>query len=192
MLPCPSRGHTHRVGSGHRRNSTLRPSSRRFPDRTDARCSRAVTILVDAGHRTWNPVSNKVTAFAEVADANSGARLTARRTQAARLLFVMYIEQLCDGERSAGTHIELLGVDQANTSQHLAVLRSENILVSRSAGNRVVYSMRDPLIIGVIESYLISWMRLLSCGAIFTHTCRKRSRLLRRSAKPREDNDEDC
>ena len=192
MLPCPSRWHTHRVGSGRRRNSAWRPSSRRFPDRTDARCSRAVTILVDAGHRAWNPVSNKVTAFVEVADANSGARLTARRTQAARLLFVMNNERLRDGERSAGTLVELLGVDQANTSQHLAVLRAKNILVSRSAANRVVYSVLDPLIIGVIETYLISWMRLLSCGAIFTHTGMKRSRLLRRSAKPREDNDEDC
>jgi DNA-binding transcriptional ArsR family regulator len=43
---------------------------------------------------------------------------------------VAIVEQLRDGELSAGTLIERLGVEQANASQHLAVLRVKNILVS--------------------------------------------------------------
>ena len=64
---------------------------------------------------------------------------------------IAIIEQLREGERSAGALIERLGVEQANASQHLAVLRAKNILVSRRAGNQVFYSVRDPLIIDVLD-----------------------------------------
>ena len=50
-----------------------------------------------------------------------------------------------------GTLIERLGIEQANASQHLAVLRAKNILVSRKTGNQVFYSVRDPLIIEVLD-----------------------------------------
>ena len=46
---------------------------------------------------------------------------------------------------------ERLGIEQANASQHLAVLRSKNILISRKTGNQVFYSVRDPLIIEVLN-----------------------------------------
>jgi DNA-binding transcriptional ArsR family regulator len=58
---------------------------------------------------------------------------------------------LRDGELSAGTLIERLGIEQANASQHLAVLRAKNILVNRKAGNQVFYSVRDPLIVQVLD-----------------------------------------
>ena len=63
---------------------------------------------------------------------------------------IAIVEQLRDGELSAGTLIERLGIEQANASQHLAVLRAKNILVNRKAGNQVFYSVRDPLIIEVL------------------------------------------
>jgi DNA-binding transcriptional ArsR family regulator len=47
--------------------------------------------------------------------------------------------------------IERLGVEQANVSQHLGVLRAKSILVNRKAGNQVFYSVRDPLIIEVLD-----------------------------------------
>jgi DNA-binding transcriptional ArsR family regulator len=47
--------------------------------------------------------------------------------------------------------IERLRLEQANASQHLAVLRAKNILVSRKAGNQVFYSVRHPLIIEVLD-----------------------------------------
>ena len=64
---------------------------------------------------------------------------------------IAIVEQLRDGELSAGALIERLGIEQANASQHLSVLRAKNILISRKAGNQVFYSVRDPLIIEVLD-----------------------------------------
>lgn len=64
---------------------------------------------------------------------------------------IAIVEQLRDGELSAGTLIERLGIEQANASQHLAVLRAKNIVVNRKAGNQVFYSVRHPLIIEVLD-----------------------------------------
>jgi DNA-binding transcriptional ArsR family regulator len=64
---------------------------------------------------------------------------------------IAIVEQLRNGELSAGALIERLGVEQANVSQHLGVLRAKNILVNRKAGNQVFYSVRDPIIIEVLD-----------------------------------------
>lgn len=64
---------------------------------------------------------------------------------------IALIEQLRNGELSAGELIERLGIEQANASQHLAVLRAKNIVVNRKSGNQVFYSVRDPLIIEVLD-----------------------------------------
>jgi ArsR family transcriptional regulator len=64
---------------------------------------------------------------------------------------IAIVEQLRNGELSAGSLIERLGIEQANASQHLAVLRAKNILINRKAGNQVFYSVRDPLIIEVLD-----------------------------------------
>lgn len=64
---------------------------------------------------------------------------------------IAILEQLRDGELTAGTIIERLGMEQANVSQHLAVLRAKRIVVNRKAGNQVFYSVRDPLIIEVLD-----------------------------------------
>lgn len=64
---------------------------------------------------------------------------------------IAILEQLRDGELSAGTIIERLGLEQANVSQHLAVLRAKQIVVNRKAGNQVFYSVRDKRIIQVLD-----------------------------------------
>jgi ArsR family transcriptional regulator len=64
---------------------------------------------------------------------------------------IAIVEQLRDGELSAGELIERVGIEQANASQHLAVLRAKNILINRKTGNQVFYSVRDPLIIEVLD-----------------------------------------
>jgi len=64
---------------------------------------------------------------------------------------IAILEQLRDGELSAGVIIERLGMEQANVSQHLAVLRSKQIVVNRKVGNQVFYSVRDQLIIEVLN-----------------------------------------
>ena len=50
---------------------------------------------------------------------------------------IAIIELLADGELSAGTLIEKLGMEQANVSQHLAVLRSNGVVVSRTVATNV-------------------------------------------------------
>ena len=50
---------------------------------------------------------------------------------------IAIVEVLRDGEMPAGAIIEKLGLEQANTSQHLSVLRARNIVVSRKEGNQV-------------------------------------------------------
>jgi ArsR family transcriptional regulator len=64
---------------------------------------------------------------------------------------IAIVEALRDGELSAGKLIEKLGIEQANASQHLAVLRSKQIVVNRKAGNQVFYSIRDRALIEVLD-----------------------------------------
>ena|SRR5579872_5649304 len=64
---------------------------------------------------------------------------------------IAIVELLRDGELSAGALIERLGVEQANASQHLTVLRAKHIVVNRKAGNQVFYSVRDRLILDVLD-----------------------------------------
>ncbi len=63
---------------------------------------------------------------------------------------IAIIELLENGELSAGELMGKLGMEQANVSQHLAVLRAKLIVVNRKAGNQVFYSVRDPIIIEVL------------------------------------------
>ena len=64
---------------------------------------------------------------------------------------IAIVELLRNGERSAGQLIEKLGVEPANASQHLAVLRARQLVVGRKAGNQVYYSIRDPALIEVLD-----------------------------------------
>ena len=59
---------------------------------------------------------------------------------------VAILELLADGELSAGTLIDKLNMEQANVSQHLAILRSKQLVTNRKSGNQVFYAVRDPLI----------------------------------------------
>lgn len=65
---------------------------------------------------------------------------------------IAILELLHNGELSAGALIEKLEVEQANASQHLAVLRAKHIVVNRKVGNQVFYSVRDPLIFEVLDT----------------------------------------
>lgn len=64
---------------------------------------------------------------------------------------IAIVEALRDGELPAGVLIERLGLEQANASQHFAVLRTKNLVTSRKEGNQVFYSVRDPLLIDVLD-----------------------------------------
>ncbi|ADV60966.1 transcriptional regulator, ArsR family [Isosphaera pallida ATCC 43644] len=65
---------------------------------------------------------------------------------------VAIIELLRDeGEVSVARITESLGIEQANASQHLAVLRSKNIVLTRKEGNQVFYRLRDPILGQVLD-----------------------------------------
>jgi ArsR family transcriptional regulator len=64
---------------------------------------------------------------------------------------IAIVELLRNGELTAGQLIEKLGIEQANASQHLAVLRAKQIVVNRKAGNQVYYSIRDHALIEVLD-----------------------------------------
>ena len=64
---------------------------------------------------------------------------------------IAVIEALRDGELSAGALLTHVPVEPANLSQHLAVLRSKHVVISRKAGNQVYYSLRDPVLVEVLD-----------------------------------------
>ena len=64
---------------------------------------------------------------------------------------IALVEALRDGERSAGDLTVQLRIEPANASQHLAVLRSKQVVVNRKEGNQVFYSLRDPVLSDVLD-----------------------------------------
>jgi ArsR family transcriptional regulator len=64
---------------------------------------------------------------------------------------IAIVEVLRAGELSAGAIQEQLGIEQANLSQHLAILRSRQIVVNRKEGNQVFYSLRSAVLLEVLD-----------------------------------------
>lgn len=62
------------------------------------------------------------------------------------------VECLREGERSVASIVESVGIEPANASQHLALLRSKRLVVGRKVGNQVFYSLRDPLLAEVLDT----------------------------------------
>jgi ArsR family transcriptional regulator len=54
---------------------------------------------------------------------------------------------LADGERSVGELADLLGVRQANASQHLTLMRERGIVVTRRDGRTIYYRLANPTIL---------------------------------------------
>jgi ArsR family transcriptional regulator len=65
---------------------------------------------------------------------------------------VAIIEYLNYGEMSVGQLCEKIGVEQANASQHLAVLRNKHLVETRKEGSQIFYRLRDPLLGDVLEA----------------------------------------
>ena len=61
------------------------------------------------------------------------------------------IETLAEGELSVGAILERVKVEPSNLSQHLSVLRLKNLVATRKDGNQVLYSLRDPLLVEVLD-----------------------------------------
>jgi DNA-binding transcriptional ArsR family regulator len=64
-------------------------------------------------------------------------------------LLILYA--LSDAPRSVSELTELLDAPQANTSQHLAVLRERGLVDTERRGASVIYSLRHPKVIEAID-----------------------------------------
>jgi ArsR family transcriptional regulator len=64
---------------------------------------------------------------------------------------IAIVDALRDGEMTAGAIMAKLNLEQANASQHLAVLRARQVVVNRRVGNQVYYTLRDPVLLEVLD-----------------------------------------
>ena len=64
---------------------------------------------------------------------------------------IAIVDALRTGETSASQLLEAVRVEQANLSQHLAVLKNKQVVVSRKAGNQMFYSLRDPVLLQILD-----------------------------------------
>ena len=64
---------------------------------------------------------------------------------------IAILEIVRGGEIAAGAIQERLGIEQANLSQHLAILRSRQIVAARKEGNQVFYSLRNKVLGKVLD-----------------------------------------
>lgn len=72
---------------------------------------------------------------------------------------VAIVEYLNQGELSVGQLCEKLEIGQANTSQHLALLRGKQIVETRKAGNQIYYRLRDPAfgkVLAALREYFLA------------------------------------
>ncbi|MTI81069.1 MAG: winged helix-turn-helix transcriptional regulator [Firmicutes bacterium] len=65
---------------------------------------------------------------------------------------IRILDLLKDGELCVCDIFEQLNVEQANTSQHLSLMKKQGVLQSRKEGLRVIYSIKHPEIIELIEA----------------------------------------
>jgi len=64
---------------------------------------------------------------------------------------LLLLEELRDGEHSVGQLAAAVGLAQAKTSQHLAVLREKGLVSTRRQATAVFYSLSDPKILEAID-----------------------------------------
>jgi DNA-binding transcriptional ArsR family regulator len=72
---------------------------------------------------------------------------------------IAIIERLQQGELSVSQLCERVEIEQANASQHLAILRNKQIVETRKAGNQIFYRLRDPVfgkILTALREYFLT------------------------------------
>ncbi|MFJ9497981.1 ArsR/SmtB family transcription factor [Brevibacillus centrosporus] len=66
-------------------------------------------------------------------------------------LRIRILELLSEGDKNVNELQTLIGSEGSAVSQQLAVLRSKNIVHGTKDGNKVTYSLRDPMIIELLS-----------------------------------------
>lgn len=64
---------------------------------------------------------------------------------------IAIVDELRKGALTVGVIAERLEAEQSNISQHLAVLRTRQIVATRKVANQVFYSVRDPILWEVLD-----------------------------------------
>jgi DNA-binding transcriptional ArsR family regulator len=64
---------------------------------------------------------------------------------------VRLLQLLRGGEQSVGALRDALELDSSGTSQHLAALRAQGLVVSRKEGTSVYYRVKDPRTLELLE-----------------------------------------
>lgn len=65
-------------------------------------------------------------------------------------LRIRILELLSDGDKNVNELQVLIGSEGSAVSQQLAILRNKNIVYGTKDGNKVTYSLRDPMIIELL------------------------------------------
>ncbi|MGO9760197.1 MAG: ArsR/SmtB family transcription factor [Solirubrobacteraceae bacterium] len=64
---------------------------------------------------------------------------------------VRLLQLLREGEQSVGSLRDAIELDSSGTSQHLAALRAQGLVVSRKEGTSVYYRIKDPRTLELLE-----------------------------------------
>ncbi len=64
---------------------------------------------------------------------------------------LLILDALRDGPLSVGELAAELDMSQPNTSQHLAILRERNIVLTSRQGNTIYYSLNSRLVIDAVD-----------------------------------------
>jgi DNA-binding transcriptional ArsR family regulator len=65
---------------------------------------------------------------------------------------IAILEVLREGEMPAGEISERLGLEQANCSQHLSILRAKEIVARRRSANRTYYAIGDAGVVRLLDA----------------------------------------
>lgn len=74
---------------------------------------------------------------------------------------VRIVEELRADEKDVNTLQDALGISHSGVSQHLAVLRSNNVVIERRVGRHVFYRLVDPR----VSQWLLDGLRFLENAA---------------------------
>jgi ArsR family transcriptional regulator len=81
---------------------------------------------------------------------------------------IRLLEELRAGPATVGDLQQRLGLDSSNVSQHLALMRTQGLVVTRREGNRIWYAVLEKRIYSILDA----------ARAIFENRVRASSRLL--------------
>jgi DNA-binding transcriptional ArsR family regulator len=65
-------------------------------------------------------------------------------------LRIKILELLAEGDKSVNEIQNLAGSEGSAVSQQLTILRGKNIVTGTKEGNRVIYTLRDPMIVDLL------------------------------------------